>query len=174
MDEFILTNVGSILAKYWFILHLRMCPLRLYIYYLSKVFLVTKLLYIRKLLSFHFLNLILQSIIFQKLNYFAYLWICPQHPCPKECIPQLCHMTPQYNSWLIFPSTLVLQLHGVFYMLLSRVNEASDFEPACLLWKTHAFKHWDSLKLITVFLCHISKLIYRNAFWLSNPEVYNV
>lgn len=78
------------------------------------------------------------------------------HRPPEGFISQLCHKTPRYTAWLIFSSSIVLQLHGVFYLLLSRANWGCSIDPACSMCMTLACKHWDSIWLITVRFCVIS------------------
>lgn len=70
----------------------------------------------------------------------------------------LCHKTPQYNAWLIFPSGIVLQLHGVSYLLLFGANGGCSVDPAsaCSVCRTDACKHQGSIRLITVRFCVIS------------------
>lgn len=108
-------NTNSQIASPDFHLPLGLC-------YLSKVlFSVTKLLYIRKLHSGPFLNLILRSNILSKdltaLHIYEFL-----HRPPKGFISQLCHKTPQCTLGLFFPSSIVSQLHGVFYLSLFRAS----------------------------------------------------
>ena len=117
LDEFILTNVGSILAKHWFILHLQMCHLWLYIYYLSKVFSVTKLLHIRKLLPFLFLNLILQSIILSKdLTILHAYEFVHSHPSSRNAflscvIRHYSIILDLFSHQLFFCSYMVFSIH---------------------------------------------------------------